>query len=326
MLPDVIGIVVIGRNEGKRLIACLESIRSVIGNIVYVDSGSTDDSVATAKQFGATVVILDLTSSFTAARARNEGFAALKELRPYVRFVQFVDGDCSLAVDWLEKAVAFIEEQHNVAIVCGRRRERYPEASVYNALCDIEWNTPIGEAAACGGDALVRIEAFEAVDGFRAQLIAGEEPELCLRLRENGWKIWRIDADMTEHDAAMSRFGQWWLRTVRSGYGMAEVSRIHWDSRFTIWRRETASALLWGLGMPIAIIVGGLVRPLVLCCALIYPLQMRRIAFRRGSRHFDSWIYAAFALFAKFAQVQGISKFYRRLWLGRAGKLIEYKK
>ena len=36
---------------------------------------------------------------------------------------------------------------------------------------------------------LVRVEAFEAVGGFRPELIAGEEPELCMRLREKGWKI-----------------------------------------------------------------------------------------------------------------------------------------
>jgi GT2 family glycosyltransferase len=326
MTPDIVGVVAIGRNEGERLIRCLESLRSVTGNIVYVDSGSTDGSVPAAKKLGATITTLDKDRSFTAARARNEGFAALQALCPRIRFVQFVDGDCSLAQDWLKKAVLFLEKRHDVAIVCGRRRERRPEASVYNALCDIEWNTPIGEAAACGGDALVRVAAFEAVGGFRAQLIAGEEPELCLRLRESGWKIWRIDAEMTQHDAAMSRFGQWWLRTVRSGYGMAEVSRLHRDSRWPLWRRETVSALLWGLGLPTAVIASGLVRPLLLCSALIYPLQMCRIAIRRGGKHFDSWIYATFAMLAKFAQIQGISKFYWRLWRGQAGQLIEYKR
>ena len=153
-------------------------------------------SVTAARQIGAFVVILDLSKPFTAARARNEGVGALKALRRSVRFVQFVDGDCTLANDWIDKAFTFIAQREDVAVVCGRRRERYPRASIYNLLFDLEWDTPVGEFPACGGDALVRLKAFDAVGGFRPQLIAGEEPELCVRLRERGWKIWRLDAEM----------------------------------------------------------------------------------------------------------------------------------
>src|SRR5262245_28643656 len=95
------GIVVIGRNEGERLIRCLQSAKSHTDDIVYVDSGSTDGSTRTAENLGILVVKLDLAQPFTAARARNEGFAALKALRPDIRFVQFVDGDCELVDDWL---------------------------------------------------------------------------------------------------------------------------------------------------------------------------------------------------------------------------------
>ena len=192
-----VGVVVIGRNEGRRLVDCLASIRTATDNIVYVDSGSTDDSVAAATQIGATVVKLDVSQQFTAARARNEGFSALKSLKLNVRFVQFIDGDCILVSSWMGRAIDFIEQREDVAIVCGRRRERYPSASIYNQLCDLEWDTPVGEAAACGGDALVRVRAFEEAGGFHPRVMAGEEPELCIRLREQGWKIWRLDAEMT---------------------------------------------------------------------------------------------------------------------------------
>ena len=164
-------------------------------DIVYVDSGSTDRSVEVAADIGAWVVSLDLTLPYTAARARNEGYLALKSRKPALRFVQFIDGDCSLAPGWLETARAFIGNRSDLAIVCGRLRERYPNASIYNYFCDMEWDTPIGEAPACGGDALVRVEAFDVVRGFSTSLIAGEEPELCLRLREQGWKIWLLDTE-----------------------------------------------------------------------------------------------------------------------------------
>lgn len=320
-----IGVVIIGRNEGPRLISCLTSAGAQTANIVYVDSGSTDGSVEAAEKMAAHVVRLDLSEPFTAARARNAGFEHLMALAPNVRFVQFVDGDCTLADGWLEKALSFFEQQPNTAIVCGRRRERDPDASIYNQLCDLEWNTPIGEAKACGGDALMRVEAYKAVGGFRAQSIAGEEPELCVRLRERGWKIWRLDAEMTLHDAAMTRFRQWWLRSVRCGYAYAEVARLHRASEFGIWKRETHRAVLWGGVLPIAICLGAVLHPVLLVGGLIYLFQITRIAVTKGPPSFQSWLYAVFNILGKLPEFQGIVRFYRRLWSGQVIALIEYK-
>jgi GT2 family glycosyltransferase len=271
------------------------------------------------------VVELDLTWPFTAARARNEGFAALGSSYPNVRFVQFIDGDCMLVHGWLDKACSFIEHRKDIAVVCGRRRELFPTASVYNQICDLEWNTPIGEAISCGGDALVRVDAFEAVGGFRAQLIAGEEPELCVRLRELGWKIWRLDADMTQHDAAMTRIGQYWTRAVRGGYAFAEVSRLHKASSYGIWRRETARAVFWGGCLPLIICLAAIISPAAFACALAYPLQIIRVALARGVRSSQSWKYALLMIVAKFAEFQGILKFYWRQLIRQNAALIEYK-
>lgn len=320
-----VGAVAIGRNEGERLIACLLSIRSETNYLVYVDSGSTDESAAAAESLGALVIDLDLSRPFTAARARNEGFAALKALSPEIRFVQFVDGDCILAPGWLRTAIAFLDQRKDVAIVSGRLRERHPTASVYNQLCDFEWDTPIGETFACGGNALVRVDAFEAASGFRPQMIAGEEPELCLRLRERGWKIWRIDAEMGLHDAAMTRFSQWWVRAVRYGYAMAEVSQLHSTSHLRMWRREMASTVFWGGVFPISICLGALIHPAVLGGALAYLLQLCRMALARKPRSSHSWTRAAFSVLAKFPEFQGILKF---LWLRSRhvpATWIEYK-
>lgn len=324
--PHDIGVVAIGRNEGKRLIDCLTSVRSETANVVYVDSGSTDGSVSAAENIGASVVKLDLTQPFTAARARNEGFAVLRSLKPNIRFVQFIDGDCSLARFWIERALTFMEQRADVAIVCGRRRERDPAASIYNRLIDDEWSTPIGEAMTCGGDALVRVEAFESAGGFRSSLMAGEEPELCLRLREDGWKIWRLDEEMTQHDAAMYTFGQWWVRSVRSGYGFAEVSRLHRASPQVTWGREIARAVFWAGVLPLIILAGALIHPISLLLALAYPLQVVRLAIRRGVTPSDNWWYAILSVPAKFAQLQGILRFYWRNWRQQEIRLIEYKK
>jgi GT2 family glycosyltransferase len=325
MTSDEIGIVIIGRNEGERLIECLASIKSGDKAIVYVDSGSNDGSVAAAEAIGVFVVNLDLGRPFTAARARNEGCAALRVMRPHIRYVQFVDGDCVVLKDWFVKARNFLETRADVAIVCGRRRERYPAASIYNRLCDIEWDTPVGEAMSCGGDALVRVEAFEAVGGYRAHLIAGEEPEFCLRLRGAGWKIWRLDEEMTKHDAAMHRFGQWWIRSVRSGHAYAEVVRLHWTAPLGIWRRETASVIIWGGILPLVVCLGSLIHPIALLGVLAYVLQICRIALFRRPTSSHKWLYAVFVMIAKFAQFQGIAQFHLRQWRHKSSALIEYK-
>ena len=320
-----LGFVVIGRNEGDRLVDCLTSIVATGCPVVYVDSGSTDDSLANAGKFGAEIVELDLSTPFTAARARNTGLKALVAGRPELVFVHFIDGDCTLASDWLERAFPFIESRADIAVVCGRRRERFPQASVYNALCEREWARPAGETKACGGDAIMRIEALQQVGGFRDELIAGEEPELCVRLRQHGWKIWRLDGAMTLHDAAMTRFTQWWRRMMRGGHAYGEVSLLHFRSAEGIWRKETARALLWGAVLPAAILLGGLFDQVVLAGFLVYPLQIARIAWREGWRKPASWQYAAFMTIAKFAEAFGIIRFYVLTALHARSGLIEYK-
>ena len=325
MTQEDVGVVVIGRNEGDRLVRCLASVKACTRNIVYVDSGSTDESVDYAARIGACVVQLDLTRPFTAARARNEGYSALKSLQPDARFVQFIDGDCSLAPGWVEMARTFLGQRSDVAVVCGRRRERHPETSIYNQLCDLEWNTPIGEAVACGGDALMRAEAFESVGGFQPRLIAGEEPELCIRLRKIGWTIWRLDADMTEHDASMTRFRQFWVRTVRNGYAFADVVWLHRNSASGNWRRATLSAFLWGGLLPVTIGLGALLHPAALLGASAYPLQICRIALKQGSTSHRTWPLALLGTLSKFAQFQGILKFLWCKWQRGEATLIEYK-
>lgn len=318
--PVAIGCVVIGRNEGERLRRCLESIAGKVAQVAYVDSGSTDDSVAMARSLGVLVVELDMRLPFTAARGRNAGFVALMESGAPPSYVQFVDGDCEIAGGWLDAARAFLEAHPEFAVVCGRRRERYPERSVYNSLCDREWNTPVGEAKACGGDAMMRADALAGVGGFRESLIAGEEPELCVRLRQQGWKIYRLDHEMTLHDAAMTRFSQWWKRSVRAGYAYAEGAVLHGAPPERHWVRETARAIAWGGVLPCAILVGTAFHPAALLGVLVYAAQFLKL-WKRSS----NGSYAFFTTIGKFPELQGILRYFVRRACGRVSSLIEYK-
>lgn len=317
-LPKVDSIV-IGRNEGLRLTACLTSLTGASRRIIYVDSGSTDGSADTARRLGAEVIALDMARPFTAARARNAGLAALSDDPP--DFVQFVDGDCAVDPGWITKARAFLTNTPAAVVVCGRRRERFPEASIYNRLCDSEWNTPLGQTRACGGDALMRYVAVQAVGGYRDDLIAGEEPELCLRLGRNGGQIWRIDAEMTLHDAAITRLGQWWRRTRRAGHAFAEGAALHGAGPERHWVSETRRAVIWGLGVPLlALVLAGFWLPMGLLVLLAWPAQVVRLARRSGD-----WPAAFFAVLGKLAEAQGVLGYGWGRLTRRRIRIIEYK-
>lgn len=316
-----LGIVAIGRNEGERLRRCLTSIDAPAAPIVYVDSGSTDGSSAMAETLGAQVIELDMAQPFTAARARNAGLEAIMAREPGLEYVQFVDGDCEFERGWLALAMEFLDERADVAVACGRRRERFPEASFYNRVCDAEWNTPVGEARACGGDALMRTAAVVAVGGFDVGLPAGEEPELCHRLRQQGWRVWRLDAAMTIHDAAMHHFRQWWLRAVRSGLGYAQAWRATRGLPHPLYRRECLRALAWTLGVAAVAAAAALVWgwPALLAAPLIWAMQFARLTGRHGTGE------AALLLIGKAAETVGIATYVRRAMAGRAGGTIFYK-
>lgn len=315
-----IGIVAIGRNEGERLMRCLHALDGSDARVVYVDSASTDGSAARARAWGAQVVDLDMAMPFTAARARNAGLAALGE----VELVQFVDGDCELDAAWLVTATAFLDAHPDVTVVCGRRRERFPDASVFNRLCDLEWDTPVGEATACGGDALMRVAAVRAVGGFRDDLTAGEEPELCARLRARGGRVWRIDAEMTRHDAAMLRFRQWWWRGVRGGFGYAQARDMTAALPQPLYRAEVRRAAFWAGILPFAaVVLAMLVHPAFLLLPVVaFAVQVARMALHGRTPRGMAWRHAFFTMLAKVPELQGVIRYRRARHLTSA---ITYK-
>ncbi|MEM9087913.1 MAG: glycosyltransferase [Cyanobacteria bacterium P01_F01_bin.53] len=330
---DNLGVVAIGRNEGDRLIRCLTSLQKHLTTavpIVYVDSGSTDGSVAAAEERGVHVIQLDMSVPFTGARARNAGFDHLMEKFPNTQYVQFIDGDCELLPGWIEAAIGTLEASPELAIVFGRLRERFPEASPYNQMADLEWQVPVGEADACGGISLMRSQPIQAAGGFNPAMICGEEPELCIRLRQAGWKLECIDADMALHDIDMHQFGQWWKRSIRGGWAVGEGFAMYGDTPEQYMKRENFSGWLWGAVVPLlAISLAPFTKGITLLLFLSYlPLAWKIYQYRsqqRGDGAKQAAIYAIFCVISKMPQVIGQVQY----WLSRSRKepatLIEYK-
>lgn len=320
------GVVVIGRNEGDRLRASFESLIPMTPKIVYVDSGSTDGSMALARHMNIAAVALDMSIKFTAARARNRGFERLRQLWPDVTSVQFVDGDCVVLDAWLPTAAAYLEANPKVVCVSGRLRERFPEHSVYNRLCDAEWDRPVGETTACGGIAMMNAASFELVGGFRDDVAAGEEAELCARLRANGGVIWRLATPMALHDAAMYRFDQWWLRCKRSGFGTASnlFSKLSADRGSEI--RSLLRPWLWCIALPVAAALGHtLFGPFSLLVLFLYPIQVFRSAVSARGTWQTRMQRGFFLLLSKLAELTGQLEYWRSARSKTAATSFDYK-
>lgn len=315
--------VVIGRNEGERLARCLKSLIEQTQSdwIVYVDSGSTDSSVSLAKGLGIEVVELDMSVPFTAARARNAGYGRLKELHQSFEFVQFIDGDCELIEDWLSVACAELEGADGLAVVFGTQSERFPNRTFWNRLINHEWEGEARETDACGGNAMIRRQALDQVGGYRDDLIAGEEPELCYRMRQKGWRILRLNAGMALHDADMRRISQWWQRNRRAGHAFAEVSALHRAEPERFWVTETRRALIWGAGVPLAAGLGALMlTPGMIGLLLAWPAQMARL-WAQGM----PWEQAVFLTLGKIPEARGVLDFWISRIVRQPKGLIEYK-
>jgi GT2 family glycosyltransferase len=320
----LIGIVVIGRNEGERLRACLASVACRGVPVVYADSGSTDGSVEAARDLGVPVRSLSADRPFSAARGRNEGAEALLADRPEVRMIQFVDGDCELVDGWLAAASGALAVDPDLGIVTGRLRERHRDRSIYNMMCDVEWDRPVGDILAFGGNMMVRREAFEAVGGFAVDVIAAEDDDFCIRVRKRGWAIRKIADDMMLHDAAMTSFRQWWTRATRAGHAFAQVGLVH--PRY--FARERRRVLFWGLGLPLAALAGAVASPWVVVGAIaLYGASFAKAALSLSRRLTprDAAVTAAFLTLSKFPNLQGMATFWARRLTGGAIRIIEHK-
>jgi hypothetical protein len=288
-----------------------------------VDSNSTDHSCAVAAALGARVLSLTIDKP-TAAAGRNVGWRASKH-----GLVHFIDGDTILEPGWLSKAVAAIQDP-NVACAFGRRSETAPYSTVYNFWAHYDWYVRPGPADSCAGDALFRREVLEAAGGYDGTLIAGEEPDLCYRIRsELGKLILSLDEPMTRHDMNMTRFGQYWRRCVRTGHAYAENARRHPHAtkwRVAVWRNTiyTVAAMaclassLWSWSpWPL----------LFLAVFLTFAVTRNALRFRQQIQSMPgALLYSAHHYLSKLPIFCGQVLFWMRAMTGRRSRgLIEYR-
>lgn len=328
---EKVGFVVIGRNEGERLQACLSAIKQLCpdSTVIYVDSGSSDDSVAFAESLKYQVVELDLSIPFTAARARNAGFRALAKLNPDLEYIQFLDGDCELQPDWIEAANSALDGSENVGIVSGRRVEKYKDSSIYNTLMDIEWDTPIGETRAVPGDMCVRKTLFKEINGFTENIISAEDDDFCIRARNSGYKILRLDVVMTFHDANITNVRQWYKRSKRGGHGYANINHLHGQAPEYYFKKELMSVFFWGGVYPFLLTISFFINAtLTFALISIYLLFIFKTILRKMIDGYSlkiSFSYGYLIYTGKIAELIGVLQYWKTHITSGQHKLIEYK-
>jgi GT2 family glycosyltransferase len=333
MSETTLSIVIIGRNEGERLTFCLNSVAQVCGlegevEVIYVDSGSTDGSPIAAGSLDAQVIVLQ-GGKQTAARGRNVGWQ--RALAPYVLFL---DGDTILHKDFPRTALKAVASDPAIAAVWGHRRELYPERSVYNRVVDLDWIYAPGITDYCGGDVLMRRSALAEANGYDETLIAGEEPELCRRLRARGYRILHIDSPMTLHDLNMTHFRQYWQRAIRAGFAYAEMAHRFRKSTDPMWlkesKRNVLSGVFWIVWLSISVAMVAAVRSWwILPWLFVLPVLSVRSAWKARYRaQGQKILLLLYGIHSHLQQVPiflGQLKYFRDRSSGKEQKQIEYK-
>jgi len=316
-----IDVVIIGINVSSYIADCIRSVRLADYpqeriTVVYVDGGSMDDSIGIAKSFDhVTVVELDDPHP-TPGRGRNAGWKAL-----FAPFIQFMDADTILHPDWFKRSIGRIEGK--CVAVCGHRRERYPRKNIFHLLTEMEWHYEVGPCRYFGGEVLLKREVLEETGGFDENLVAGEDPELSYRIRQNGWEIQRLDLPMTRHDINMRHFRQYLKRAYRSGYAYAEIGLRFIRNTEKMWLKElirvTAKALV-----PILLIFGGLLAGwagtglLLGMIVLFRPMfSLPRLKRTYGQTWTHTLIYAVHSAGVVFPQFFGVLRYLSGKALGR---------
>ncbi len=328
-----LAVVIIGRNEGERLRRCLESVQQMDNpfaslDIIYVDSDSTDNSPSIAAEFGARVLTVKPERP-AAAIGRNAGWQAAT-----ADYVLFLDGDTILNPQFVRKAWESLQSDDWIAVVFGHRRELDPKASIYQQALDLDWIYPLGDFDFCGGDALMRRDVLQAVGGYNPDLIAGEEPEMCQRMRARGYKIRHIDQAMTLHDLALHRWSQYWRRSVRTGHAYAEVSNLLSDTPEPLWKDAAAknwrnAAIILGLaGLSVLASIGLMsVLPVLLFIGFFLAISVRS-AWKNRWKTEDKMTLFWYGLHSQFQHLPIAFGQLNYYWLRRKGqrqRLIEYK-
>lgn len=179
----LLSVVVVGLNEAERIGQCIDSIKAAVGDIpdteiVYVDSGSLDDTVSIALSKGVRVFQLGKTQLPSPAAGRYVGSVVTRG-----RFIMFVDGDTQIAPGWSESAIELMKHDTSVVMFSGTFRASHgSQKGSLARVGDLGVIKPVYRTSGSNAPILSR-DALEAVGNWNPFVRCREEEDLAIRLR-----------------------------------------------------------------------------------------------------------------------------------------------
>lgn len=248
-----VSILIKALNEEARIAHCLDAAvreaQLVDGEVILVDSLSTDRTVEIARSYPIRIVQFSFPEDRSCGAAVQLGYQFAEG-----EYIYVLDGDMELQNGFIAKALNVLETESNVGGVGGKLLDRR-----IRTAADLRRALTLGilsrriEVDELGGGGLYRRKAIESV-GYLAHrwLPACEEAELGFRLRAAGWRLFRLPdpavlhtghtesnwgmvrrlwKNRRAHAAGMflrSAFGKaWWWRAVRYQWPVVLTCAIH---------------------------------------------------------------------------------------------------
>lgn len=188
----VISIIIPVWNSERRIVMALDAIaRQTVPRdrfeVIVVDNGSTDGTAAAARRFDFVQVLSEpVPSSY---RARNRGLAAARGT-----YVLFTDGDCVPDPDWVEQALAAIDEMPDAGLYAGRmvvfREEGAGSlAAQYEELHSFNQKGNVEHGLCFTANWLCRRDDLRAIGGFNPDLLSAGDSECSRRMIAAGHKL-----------------------------------------------------------------------------------------------------------------------------------------
>jgi len=257
-----LSVVLITKNQAWNISRLIESVLRETScasskEIILVDSASTDETISLASRYAANIFRLKPGQRLSPAIGRYVGYKQSSG-----EYVLFLDGDTELIPGWLPHALRLMCERPDVGGVTGGVINLPTSAAAQRPAAPAQKTHPAPpkEVLWCnyggGGVAMYRRPAMERAGTFNPNLNAEEEPELGLRIRQAGYRLFELDYPMAFHynDAPVAVSSVLSRRRRNFLVGMGQGARYHLGTKvFWTWLRERwwgpASALLLASGL-----------------------------------------------------------------------------
>ena len=232
-----LSVVIVTRNEETVIARCVESVlretEGMSAEVILVDSASTDSTLHVVAKFPITVLQITEPSLVSPSAGR---FVGTRESRG--RIVLFLDGDMVLAPGWIKAALCALQDPSTGGV--GGWLYRVFPGEQLSFDHPVRRKSP-GEVRSLGGAGAYRRDVLDASGTFHPFMRGEEEKELCYRIRQQGYRILKVDAPMAYHFEKPKTAAE--IREKAAYYvGMGQVLRTYPFSSLTrdlIWSQRS---------------------------------------------------------------------------------------